>query len=198
VFVAYSIASRVHGPSERIGVRVLQKFCALFLVAYVATSLVYAVCVFLPFRIAESPRSRMVGGQLLPWPSMAMTPEFSSARKQVMARLKEHPDALLLTSRTSQFIWDPAVDRSRLYDLNCDYLLPASIYVTGPARIVIHSFDDSEAAHQLWYFGVNGRHQPARCFDRFESVQLLQRFPDEGLKILEARVAEGQRVVLKP
>jgi hypothetical protein len=197
VFVAYAIASRVRGPSEGVGVRMLQKVCALYLVAYLATSLVYAACVFLPFRIAESPRSRVIGGELLPWPSMAVTSEFSSARKFVMARLKDQPDALLLTSRTGQFIWDPAVDRSRLYDLNCEYLQPASIYTTGPARILIHSFDDGEA-HELWYFGVNGRHEPARCFDRFTRVQLLQRFPHEGLKVLEARVAEGQRVVLKP
>ena len=196
VLTAYSVASRVELPPRHIAMRVLNKVCALYLVAYMATSLVYAGCALLPGRIGESPRSRLMGSNLYPWPSMAVTYEFASARRLVMQRLREHPDALLLTSNAAEFSWDPAVDASRLYELNCDYFLPASIYVSGPARILIHSFNDGES-QELWYYAGDGDHRRADCFERLGGFHELQRFPAEGFKVLEARVADGQRIVLK-
>ncbi len=197
VFVAYSVASRVNIPPQRIAIRALNRICALYLAAYVAISLVYAVSLFLPGRIGESPRSRLIGTDLLPWPSMAVTYEFSPARQLVMQRLKEHPGTLLLTSRAGAFFWDPAVDASRLYDLNCGYLKPPSLYISGPARVLIHSFDAGQA-QELWFYGGNRRDQHSVCFERLQDIHLLQRFPAEGFKVLEARVADGQRIMLRP
>jgi hypothetical protein len=197
VFVAYSVASRVNIPPGRVGVRTLQRSCTLYLIGFVAMSLVYTACLFLPAGIAESPRSRLMGSELHPWPSMAVTYEFSPARRLVMRRLKEYPGTLLLTSNGAQFFWDPAVDGSRTHELNCAALRPASVYVTAPARILIHSFDEGQE-RELWYYAGNGRHRRAECFERFQDVELLQRFPAEGFKILEARVAGDQRIELKP
>ena len=62
---------------------------------------------------------------------MGVTHEFSAARRLVMQLLAERPDTLLLTGRAGAFFWDPLVDGSRLYDLNCEALQPA--YIDGPA-----------------------------------------------------------------
>ena len=197
VFVAYSIATRVDTPPRRIAINVLNRVCAVYLAAYLAMSLVYAVSLVLPGRIGESSRSRLIGTDTLPWPSMAVTYEFSAARQLVMQRLKEHPGTLLLTSRAGAFYWDPAVDGSRLYDLDCGNLEPLSLYISGPARVLIHSFDDGQP-QELWYYASTGRHQRSNCFERLPDVHLLQRFPAEGFKVLEASVAEGQRISLRP
>jgi hypothetical protein len=197
IFVAYSVASRVDIPPRRIAINVLNGICALYLASYVAMSLVYAGSLLLPGRVGDASRSRLMGTDPLPWPSMAVTYEFSPARQLVMQRLKEHPGTLLLTSRAGAFYWDPAVDGSRLYDLNCGNLAPQSLYISGPARVVIHSFDDGQP-QELWYYSSTGRHQRSNCFERLPDVHLLQRFSAEGFKVLEASVAEGQRIILRP
>jgi hypothetical protein len=128
---------------------------------------------------------------------MAVTYEFHIARQLVMQKLKEHPGTLLVTSRAGEFFWDPAVDGSRLHDLNCGLLRRSSSYITGPARILIHSFDDGQA-NELWYYARNGSHQRAKCFERLPGIEMVQHFPEEGFKVLEAHVAADQRIILNP
>ena len=196
-FAAYFIASSVDVPADRLAIRLLKRSSTLYVAAYVAMSLVYAVSLVLPARISESPRSRLVATELWPWPSMAVTYEFHAARQLVMQRLKEHPDTLLLTSRAGEFFWDPAVDRSRLFDLNCGSLPDKPTYITGPARILIHSFDDGQP-QELWYYAANRKHERATCFDRLPAAVMVRQFPKEGFKVLEAHVANGQRIALIP
>jgi hypothetical protein len=129
---------------------------------------------------------------------MAVTYELSPARKFVMRLLKEEPGTLLLTSQAGRFHWDSAVDQSRLYNLDCIGL--KATYLSGPARIVIHSFDDGRP-QDLWYYvgnGITGAKVRADCFERLPNLKILQRFPEEGVKVLEARVGAGELVILKP
>ena len=112
-----------------------------------------------------------------------------------MGLLKEQPDTLLLTSRGQWFYADPTVDRSRLSKLtSCGSL--QTKYLSGPARLVILTFDEG-GLQALWYYS-NGQHQRADCFERLPDLHLLQRFPEEGLKVLETRVPAGMRVILGP
>ena len=70
----------------------------------------------------------------------------------------------------------------------------------GTAGLVILTFDQGQPL-ELWFYSGNDRGgtvRRAHCFERLPDLHLLQRFPEEGLKVLEAHVATGQRVVLKP
>jgi hypothetical protein len=170
----------------------------LYLTGYIAMSLVYIIFIFMPGRIGTSQREKLMASDLHRWPSMAVTYELSSARRFVMGLLKEQPDTLLLTSQAGWFHWDSAVDRSRLYQLSCGRL--RATYLSGPARIVILTFDHGQP-QELWYYvgnNISGSRLRADCFERLPDLNVLQRFPEEGVKVLEARVGAGRRVVLKP
>jgi hypothetical protein len=60
--------------------------------------------------------------------------------------------------------------------------------------MVILTFDEGQP-QALWYYS-NSQHQRADCFERLPDPHLLQRFPEDGLKKLEARVPAGMRVIL--
>jgi hypothetical protein len=199
VLVAYSIRSVVDVSRESRAVRWFQQACGLYLAGYVVMSLVYACFLFVPGRIGTSQREKLLASQLHGWPSMGVTHELSPARRLVMHLLAEHPDTLLLTGRAGAFYWDPLVDRASLYELNCDAWQPA--YIDGPASLVILTFDQGNP-HDLWYYRGNaaaGSLWRARCFEPLASrLDLVQRFPEEGLKVLQARVGTGERIILKP
>jgi len=194
VFVFYSLASLTDVPKNETLTRILKTLGVVYLTGYIAMSLAYIVFFFVPGERGANQRAKLMASELRPWPSMAVTYEFSPARRLVMGLLKEEPDTLLLTSKAGLFYWDPTVDRSRLYELNCG--LSQATYVSGPARIVILTFDKG-GPQELWYY--TGRAKPyerADCFERLPNLNLLQIFPEEGVKVLESRVLEGERVVL--
>ena len=178
--------------------RILQTFGVVYLTGYIAMSLAYIVFFFVPGERGTNQRAKLMASELRHWPSMAVTYEFSPARRFVMGLLKEQPDTLLLTSKAGWFYWDPTVDRSRLYELNCEWL--QATYLSGPARIVILTFDDG-GPQELWYYAghANGSSELGRadCFERLPDLNLLQRFPEEGVKVLETRVPAGMRVSLR-
>jgi hypothetical protein len=198
VLVAYSISSVVDTSRTPRAVRWFQHACGVYLAGYVGMSLVYACFLFVPGRIGTSQRHKLLAGALHEWPSMGVTHEFSSARRLVMQRLAEHPDTLLLTGRAGAFYWDPRVHGSSVYDLNCEAW--QSAYIDGPASLVILTFDKGNP-RDLWYYvgNVSGSFRRAHCFERLAArLDLVQRFPDEGLKVLQARVGAGERIILKP
>ena len=198
VFVAYSLASRTEIPNARRATRVLPTLCALYLTSYMAMSLVYVMFLPVPGTIGRSQRSRLMGSELSDWPSTAVIYERSLARRFVMELLEDRPETLLLTSKAGWFYWDPAVDASKLCELDCRIL--RATYVSGPARIVILTFDEGQPL-DLWYYsgnGIGGSHLRANCFERLSDLNVLRRFPEEGIKVLEARVGAGERVILKP
>jgi hypothetical protein len=154
---------------------------------------VYIAFLFMPGSIGATQRLKLIGTAIHPWPSMAVTHELSPARQFVKRLLKDQPQTLLLTT-TPLFTWDPAIDRSRLRDLNCRE--DPARYVTGPARILVLTRNEGQPL-DLWYYGDEG-YQRADCFERLPDLNLLEHFPNEELKLLEAHVAAGRRVVLKP
>jgi len=193
VLVAYSIAS-IGATRPLRALNFCRTVCSLYLIGYVGMSLVYLVFLFVPGRIGTSQREKLFAGAVHHWPSTAIGYEYSAARGSVMQLLNEHPERPLLTSTAGAFYWDPAVNGSKLFELQCDR--PEASYVDGPARLVILTFDVGEP-QQVWSWGYAGP-QRSYCFERLPHLKLLRRFPDEGLKLLEAHIDAGERIVLKP
>jgi hypothetical protein len=63
---------------------------------------------------------------------------------------------------------------------------------------LIYTFDKGQADEVWRYSGNSTFGYPARatCFERLPERRLLRRFPEEGMKVLEASVAPGQRISL--
>ena len=198
VLVACSISSMVDLPRDRRLIGLFQRACATYLTGYVVMCLVYVSFLFAPGRIGTSQREKLLGGELHGWPSFGIAYEFSAARRLVMQLLTQRPGTVLLAARAGAFFWDARVDGSRLYDLNCEALQQA--YADGPATLVILTFDQGQA-RDLWYYRGNavvGSLRRATCFEGIPDLELVQRFPEEGLKVLQARVGAGERVILRP
>jgi hypothetical protein len=195
---AYSISSLVDVSRESRSVSWFRRVCGAYLAGFVAMSLVYTSLLFVPGRIGTNQRQKLLAGALYGWPSRGVTHEFSSSRRLVMQLLAEDPDTRLLTNRVVAFYWDPLVDGSKLYDLDCDALQPA--YVDGPATFVILTIDRGNPG-DLWYWrgnAVAGSLRRAQCFERLGRLEMVQRFPEEGMKVLRANVGAGEQIILKP
>jgi hypothetical protein len=196
VLVAYSIAFIGDVPHRHVTRRFLRQVAALYMFGYVGMSLVYLFFLFMPGTIGDSQRQKVMAGSFEHWPSMAVTYEYSAGRRFVLEQLKEDPGVLLVTSTPAAFHWDPAFDASRIHATNCGGSEPR--YFEGPVRILILTFDEG-APDEVWGYRGNstfGFRSRAPCFDRLPGRRLVRRFPDEGMKLLEASVAPGQRISL--
>jgi hypothetical protein len=192
VFAAYSIATTGEASPNSVLLRV---FGRPYLAGYVMLTLVYVVFMLTPTQIGATERSKLMASNVYAWPSFAVAQELSPSRRLIIRLLKEKPDALLLTSQMLSFSWDPAVDNSKVFTLSC--YLSSVTRVTGPVRIVIHSYDAGQP-EELWHFSgdePHGRMVPATCFAGLPNIHLIQRFPDERFKVLEADVPAGERIV---
>jgi hypothetical protein len=197
VFVAYALAS-LPGVTKRGRLTsILHTLGVVYVTGYIAMSLTCLVLFFVPGERGANQHVKLMGTSyaLHHGPSLRVNYEFSPARRFVMGLLKEQPDTLLLTSRGQWFYADPTVDRSRLSELTSCGRLPAKS-LSGPARMIMLTFDEGQP-QALWYT-ANGQLQRADCFEQLPDLHLLQRFPEEGLKVLEARVPAGMRVILGP
>jgi len=194
-FVAYSVAARnASGAMSRL----VSGGAALYVIGYMSMICVFAILLFTPSRVGATQRLKLMGDEIRAWPSFAVRHELSPARQLFLGLHRKDPGALLLTSQTAALVWDPGVDRSKVVELSCPML--EAERVTGPAHLIILTFDQG-APDQLWFYagtGLGGGVLPSDCFQRLPGLRLVQRFPVEGLKVLEARVPAGQRVVLKP
>jgi hypothetical protein len=199
IFVIYSFASLSNVPKRGALTRLLQNISVVYLTVYIVVSLACIAYFFVPNERGRMQRVKLMGSESHPWPSMAVSFEFSPARRFVMSLLTEQPHTLLLTSKGGWFYWDPAVDQSRLHELNC--LGWRATYVTGPARMVILTFDEGEP-NELWYYvgHANNTSESGRadCAEWLPDLKLLRRFPEEGVKVLEARVPAGMQVSREP
>jgi hypothetical protein len=199
VFTIYSLASLTTVPKGKTLTKIFQILGAVYLTGYVVMNLAYVAYFFVPGERGSIQRAKLMAIEPHHWPSMAVNFEFSPARRFVMSLLKEQPGTLLLTSKGGWFYWDPTVDRSKLYELNCEAV--QARYLSGPARVVILTFDEG-GPKELWYYmlgdDLRSEHRRADCFERLPDLNLLQRFPDEGVKVLEARVLADARVILRP
>jgi hypothetical protein len=196
VFVVYSLAS-LTGVTTRSGLTsILHTFGVVYLTGYIAMSLAAIGLFFVPSEHGSYQRAKLMGTSdaLRHWPSMKVTYEFSPARRFVMGLLQERLDTLLFTSRAGWFYADPTVDRARLRETFCPGL--QAKYLSGPERIVVLTFDKG-GPQEVWYYSNRGP-QRADCFEQLPALNLLQRFPEEGLKVLETSVPVGMRVILEP
>src|SRR5262249_25662961 len=118
--------------------------------------------------------------------------ELSPARQFVVRRLQADPEMFLVTSRAGWFYADTSIRQTRVFELYCNVSR-----VAGPARILILSLDRDDAS-QLWWAGGPAGPERAPCYERLPNLTVLQRFPDEGLKVIESYVQAGQQIVLTP
>jgi hypothetical protein len=195
LFVAYSVAA-MGSVRARTLFGAVAWACGGYVSGYVAMALVYTLFLVLPVGIGAIQRTKVLDGEPTQWPTMAVVYELSPARELAMRLVREHPGSLLITSRLASFSWDPKLDRSRLIDLSCDYM--KARHVSGPARIVFMTFDKGRP-EDLWSYkgnGLTGDLVRVDCFAGLSGARVVQRFPDEGLKVLEAEVAAGSDIVL--
>ncbi len=196
LFVAYSIAT-MSGIRARTLFGTVARACGgLYVSGYAAIATVYALLLVVPVNIGAVQRSKVLAGEGTHWPSSAVVYELSPARELAMRLVREHPGSLLLSSRLGSFSWDPKLDRSRVMALSCVSM--RARHVTGPARIVFVTFERGRP-EDLWYYrgnDISGSIFRAECLDGLSGVHVVQRFPDEGLKVLEAEVAAGSDIVL--
>ena len=191
VFVAYAFAFIQRKDESKI--QGLVRMASLgYLTGYLCIVAAEVVLLPLPGTWASNQREKFLGTfELRRWPSMKLNYEFSAARRYVLALLKEKPDTVLVTNQEQWYYSDPSLDRSRLHSLAG---LRAS-YVSGPARILIMAgeppFEEPvEALYEL------GKIRRVGYFEHFPDLHLLKRFPEEHVKILEARIPDGSRIPL--
>jgi hypothetical protein len=196
LLVAYSLAARYTARKRPMFDLVAARTAAVYLSGYIAMALVFGMLLLLPVQLGASQRAKLLGASVVEWPSSAVVYELSPARALMRRLARERPDSWLVTSRAADFLWDASVDRSRLIDMNCPM---NARRITGPARLVIMTFDKGKP-DDLWYFvgnGFTGSILPADCLAGLTGTRMVQRFPGEGLKVLEADVADGAVVALQ-
>jgi hypothetical protein len=146
---------------------------------------------FAPAEQGTTRRSQMIGTDLAPWPSRGIDHQYSAARAFVEALVRNEPDTVLLVSnKRAWFVGDSAFDPSRVHALSCS----RASHLTGPAHIVFVTHNEGEP-QDLW---SSDPPPHAECFNALPSLQLLQRFPQEGIKVVESRVPAGVRIMLRP
>ncbi len=128
------------------------------------------------------------------WSPLKLTYDFLPSRKYILALLKNDPTTVMVTNRPNQFYADPTVDWSRLHRL---YRFGPR-YVSGPAKILIVAEDPFETPLGVLYrYTSEGTLRRMDAFENFPGLHLLKRFPEENVKVVEARVPAGTRISLK-
>jgi hypothetical protein len=197
VFIFYSLAQPSTRSKSRL-TKFIQYSSVIYVTGFVFLSIVWAVYLFLPGARGKDQREKLMGTrEFHHWPSMKVNYEFSRARSFLIDLLKENPDTILLTNVENWFYADPTINRSRLHRLEpCQQL--GELYLTGPARIVVLARDYREVQPiEFAWTSVTGQRQRAECYEKIPGFQLVKRFPDENLKVLEARIPSETRVALR-
>jgi hypothetical protein len=193
VFIAYAFAVKDRGEESK-WASTLSTGGVVYLSGYLCMLVSAVTLLMLPGELRFGRRVKLMGtAEFRPWPSMAITYEFSPARRWVLDLLKQEADTVLVTNREHWFYADPNVDRSRLHRLE---RMQAS-YVSGPTRILILASDPEGApADALYWFTSHAKPRRVRYFETLPDLRLIRTFPEENIKILEARVPTGSRIAL--
>lgn len=194
VFVAYAFALPERSHESK--VQALLRITSLgYVTAYLCMAAVGVVLLLVPGERGSGRRAKALGMSGLPWPTMKLIHEFSAARGYVIELLKDEPETVLVTNLERWYYADPGIDRSRLHRQS----LRAS-YVTGPAHILIVTVDPPGAAPDAIYAeywpGYKEKLRPVNYFEHLPDLHLLRRFPEENVKVLEARIPDGSRIAL--
>jgi hypothetical protein len=197
LFVAYLLAT-TEGGQLPAGIATLLRWVGRFYLAgFVAMG-----CIGLVLLPVSSPRgkwrrSQVVGTfELRPWPSFKLTYESSPARTYVLNVLSAHPQMVFITDREAWFMADPAVDRSRLHRIVSCRALRAT-HLKGPAELLF-LVSDRGSEREFYWTNELGGFRSADCFNRLPALSVVQRFPDEKLRVLRGFVPAGTEVNLAP
>ena len=195
VFVAYLVARSPFSLPGRLSA-VIRLTARGYLAAFLIVAVTGVLLLVMPGARGRFRRTMLLGTtELHPWPSTRVSYEFSPARDYVLNALKAAPEALLLTSLPNWFWADPAVDRSKILRIEpCDSVWV--MRVTGPVRLMILAADLGGPLQEL-YFDASLEQGRAECYERLPPFDLVQRFPDEGLKLLHVEIPAGVRIALK-
>jgi hypothetical protein len=189
VFIAFFFAATRAGHSDA-RTRILAISGRVYLLAFMLATAVEVAFIFVPHPSGVPWRRTVLGAEPRPWPSFQLTYEFSEARAFVLGLMQADPKAILITNREQWFYADPEADRSRIMRWEpCASL--RTTHISGPVRLLIFERDFNESAEQVRW--------PDRPAPRFACwpelpVKLVQRFPDEQLRVLQADVARGIRL----
>jgi hypothetical protein len=127
-------------------------------------------------------------------PSNKTTYEFSPGRAFIVDLLRANPKTVLVTNHEEWFYAEPTIDQSRIRrpkDLR-------ATCVSGPARLLIAIQDhDPGPLTRVAWFGHYDQRWIADYFDGISDIQLLREFPAEEIRVVEARVKQGERIALK-
>jgi hypothetical protein len=187
--------------------RVARVFGAVYIASYIVISLAYVALFLAPGPRGKMERDRVIASEMAPWPNSGIASELSPARRMAAEFMRQNPGTVLLTSqKLGSFVWDPTLDRSRIFELSCAESMTSEV-LSGPAHVVILTHDYGSALH-LWadamnlnsrlQFDVTRRYSRVECFERLPGLTLSARFPAEELKVLTAYVPANIRFILRP
>jgi glycosyl transferase family 87 len=178
VFVAFFLAWRK------------QRLAQAYLLAFMVTTAVEVAFIAVPTAIGNPWRRALVGAELHPWPSFRLAYEFSASRDFVLRLMEADPRALVITNREQWFYADPAADRSRIMRWEPCYSLAAT-QISGPLRVFIL---ETESTTDLRWPDRPEEH--LTCWPELP-VTLLKRFPEEGMRVLQADLSEHERLSIR-
>jgi hypothetical protein len=165
--------------------------CA-FMVVFVLITAIEIGAALLPIPQGNVWRRVVLGAEPRPWPSFQLTHEFSDARRFVVDQMKADPTAILITTREAWFYAEPGIDRSRVMRWEVCAMSPQATHIAGPVRILI--FDSERDTHRVSKNWPNPRDSADNCWPSLPNVELVRRFADERLRVLQAYIPEGVRI----
>jgi hypothetical protein len=195
VLVVYQLATPPEHNESRFE-RWARKGSLIYLMGYLCFGVISAARLVVPGEVGINSRAKLMAmrPERFHWPSMKLSYEFSPGRAYILEIFKDEPGTVLVTNREEWFYAEPDTDRARVRrpkDLQ-------ATYVSGPARILIAIQDSAPGAltSVAWY-GHYDKRWTAEYFQNLSDVRLLRTFPEEEIRVVEARVAEGDRIPLK-
>ncbi|MFL6514014.1 MAG: hypothetical protein ACJ8M1_03230 [Chthoniobacterales bacterium] len=193
IFIGYAFAVPSH-EQETNSSKLLHRIGEAYSIGFVLITARWLLLLLVPGPISAEKHARLMGTtHFNHWPSMKLTYEFSAARAYALEQIKHKPDTVVVTNHEEWFYGEPSVDGSRITRLK-DF---RATYINGPARVLIVAEDFSggppEAVSWWTHYGKLMR---ADFFKEVPNLRLLEKFPDENVKVLEAWIPAGEHVPL--
>ena len=193
VLAAYGLAASTNSPQAGLR-RTIRLAGGAYVSVYAALAAVSLLVLVIPKSVGEGKRQKLMGtSHVYKWPGGGIEYDFSTTRQRAVALLKENPKAILITDHPQWFYADSSCDRSRIHRLG-DL---KSTYVTGPAEIFVVAWDAGGRDNDLYWRVVDGAPRRSEELTGLDNFHLVQRFPAEQMKILEAEVPASTRIGLK-
>ncbi len=163
-----------------------------YLLVFVVMTAVEIGAAFVPTAQGLVWRRIVLGAEPRPWPSLRLTYEFSEARRFVLEQMRNDPAAVLITPREAWFYAEPTIDRSRIMRSEVCADSPQSTHISGPVRFLILEADQATDPQRVqWPDGDFPGHE---CWPQLPAVELVRRFPDERLRVLQVNIRVGVRI----